>query len=258
MLPNVLVQRRSSSKKATMKAAPCAASIGKTWGGTVAAGGGVALVFVGHPLRLMRLERQRRLVHRLDDSGALACWVSTASRRGPSLWSRSPSGHIEQDVGDHGLGLAFEVQVGHTLDHGTGRQLVVGVGPDQDAARGRLALEPGAEVDGVAEDALDAVATLTDDTDERLAAVDPDAERRPARPLCRYLGGGPLEGERGSNCADRVIGLVARLIEDGERSGRRRTGGLRRRTRRESAVPAGRSRQRACRAPRPSPAPRTG
>jgi hypothetical protein len=66
-------------------------------------------------------------------------------------------------VGGNGLLLAFDLHLGQGAGVGAFRELRVGRFADYDAAGGGVRLEPGAEVDGVAEYAVDAVTAAADD-----------------------------------------------------------------------------------------------
>src|SRR5439155_20831718 len=68
-----------------------------------------------------------------------------------------------QDEGLDRLGLALNVELRHALDLDPVRERVVGPDADHDAPGDGLALEPGREVDGVADDAVPAVAALASD-----------------------------------------------------------------------------------------------
>jgi len=57
-----------------------------------------------------------------------------------------------------GLGFPLDAEIGHELRPGALGQLGAGGAPDEDAARRGRAFEAGAEIDGVAEDAVHPVA----------------------------------------------------------------------------------------------------
>ena len=63
---------------------------------------------------------------------------------------------------------------------------------------------------------MHAVAVLADDAGQHRAGVDADAKARPVGMRLADLGRGLLQRERGPRTAQRVVGLVAALVEDGE------------------------------------------
>ena len=87
---------------------------------------------------------------------------------------------------------------------------------DHDAAGRRVALQPRAEVDRVAEDAVDPVAAVADDPRQHRPGVEPDAELRPVGVRRADRLRAPLQLERGARGVQRVVGLVAALVEDRE------------------------------------------
>src|SRR3954452_13124527 len=133
-----------------------------------------------------------------------------ASRRGSS------SRHGPQHVRGHRIALSLDVQVGDLLDHASRRQRRACCSTDEDAADRCVALEPRAKVDGVAENAVNAVASRADDTGQDRARVDAATEPRPLGMVTANRLGDLLQLEPGACGAGGVIRLVARLVEDRE------------------------------------------
>ena len=107
------------------------------------------------------------------------------------------------------------MQLGHALDLDAVRERVVGPDADHDAPGDSLALEAGREVDGVADDAVPAVAALcSDHSGGDLAAVHAGAEPRPVGMAARDLRRLALERQRGPARAQGMVGLAAVLVED--------------------------------------------
>src|SRR5712691_8998208 len=79
------------------------------------------------------------------------------------LVRKETSRQCPEDVRGDRRSPALDLQLRQRLDDRALRQLLECCSADHDAARGCLALEPGPEVDRVAEDSVDAVAALADD-----------------------------------------------------------------------------------------------
>ena len=95
------------------------------------------------------------------------------------------------------LALPLQLERREALDDRAGRQPLVRPVADHDRVDARDALEPGGEVDGVADEPVLAVAALrADHRGDHLAAVHADAEARPLGPVGGDLGRLALEGER--------------------------------------------------------------
>src|SRR6185503_12970627 len=121
-------------------------------------------------------------------------------------------GHLErvQEVGLDRLLLSLHLERRQALEDGSGRQGRRRLGSHDDAGGRRRGLQPRREVDGVAHDAVLAVAARpAHDAGQDFAAVHPGAETGPVRVRLRHLGGRRLEGERGAGRASRVVVLVA-------------------------------------------------
>ena len=122
-------------------------------------------------------------------------------------------GKSEQQVRVHRLFLPFHPQPGSRLDQRVGRQLRTGGGADEHATGRGESLQPRARVDHVADQRVRHVAVAADLADNRLTAVDADAQARPVRMLLSVSRRGVLEGERRARSADGVVGLVAAAVE---------------------------------------------
>ena len=122
---------------------------------------------------------------------------AVAARARLGLAPLSAARHARQHVGDDRLGLALELKAGVALGDSSRRKLLVGRRADHHAVDRRLALEPRAEVDRVAEDAVDAMPAVADDAGQHLAGVDAAAEVRPVRAagVGPDLGRGALQRE---------------------------------------------------------------
>ena len=81
------------------------------------------------------------------------------------------------------FGFAFEVEEAYRLGDGLGEE-GFGAGPDGDSSAGCLALDPGGDVDRVADDCVGPAALGAEQADRGDSAVDADPELRPVG-MCR-------------------------------------------------------------------------
>ena len=124
-------------------------------------------------------------------------------------------GQCVQHVGiDDGV-LAFHPQAGPLFDHRSGRQLHVGLGPDQYSADRGEAFEAGAGVDRVAHRGVGDVAVASDLAHHHAAAVDADAQPGPIRMSVGHARNPALQGQGGLGCSLRMVGLVTLAVEHG-------------------------------------------
>ena len=79
-----------------------------------------------------------------------------------------------------GIALALQLKLAQWRCDGVGQQ-GLGVWADRYAARRRLALDAGGDVDGVTHDRVGTPALGTQQTDRDWSRVDPDPEPRPVR-----------------------------------------------------------------------------